>query len=107
MSDSRPMLGLTMGDPAGIGPEVVVKALPENRVRSWCRPVVLGDIGALHRAARLTGRQLSLPPWELGQALPDTDRTIAVLELSQLASEDLQPGLPRPAGGLAAARNHS
>jgi 4-hydroxythreonine-4-phosphate dehydrogenase len=104
MSDSRPILGLTMGDPAGIGPEVVVKALTEAQVRSWCRPVVLGDIGALHQAARLTGRQLSLTPWEPGQALPDTDRTMAVLELSQLASEDIQSGLPRPAGGLAAAR---
>ena len=104
MSDNRPILGLTMGDPAGIGPEVVVKALIEDRVRSWCRPVVLGDIGALRQAARLIGCELILAPWQPGQPLPDEDRTVPVLELSQLGLEDLIPGKPCPAGGLAAAR---
>ena len=70
MNDSRPILGLTMGDPAGIGPEVVVKALAEIHARQLCRPVVLGDVGALKQAARLTGREINLAPWQPGQDCP-------------------------------------
>lgn len=43
MSASRkPVVGITMGDPAGIGPEIVIKALRRARVISACRPVVFG-----------------------------------------------------------------
>src|SRR5947209_19011433 len=50
MSD-RPRLLFTMGDVAGIGPEIIVRAWPElNQV---CRPVVVGDAGWLGRALKL------------------------------------------------------
>jgi 4-hydroxythreonine-4-phosphate dehydrogenase len=39
----KPVVGITMGDPAGIGPEIIVKALRHRRVRSMCRPVVFGS----------------------------------------------------------------
>jgi 4-hydroxythreonine-4-phosphate dehydrogenase len=41
--NERPLIGITMGDPAGIGPEIVLKALVDPRVYAFCRPVVLGD----------------------------------------------------------------
>jgi 4-hydroxythreonine-4-phosphate dehydrogenase len=44
-----------MGDPAGIGPEVVAKALADEAVRAACRPVVFGDDAALREAARRLG----------------------------------------------------
>ncbi|MEZ4581981.1 MAG: 4-hydroxythreonine-4-phosphate dehydrogenase PdxA [Caldilineaceae bacterium] len=50
-SAHRPLLAVTMGDPAGIGPEIVVKALllhPD--IYSWCRPLVVGDVRMLARA---------------------------------------------------------
>jgi len=44
MSDAaRPLLAITMGDPAGIGPEVVLKALAHADVFGRCRPLVIGD----------------------------------------------------------------
>ena len=51
MSNDLPLLAITMGDPAGIGPEVVLKALRHAEVFDRCRPLVLGDRRILERAA--------------------------------------------------------
>lgn len=40
---NKPVIGITMGDPASIGPEIALKALLEDRVRSICRPIIVGD----------------------------------------------------------------
>lgn len=40
---NKPVIGITMGDPASIGPEIALKALLEDRVTSICRPIVVGD----------------------------------------------------------------
>ena len=40
---STPIIGITLGDPAGIGPEVTVKALPSRIALGDSRPIVLGD----------------------------------------------------------------
>jgi 4-hydroxythreonine-4-phosphate dehydrogenase len=49
---SKPIIGITMGDPAGIGPEVVVKAATNRRVARSCHPVVLGSYQIIFSAAR-------------------------------------------------------
>jgi len=46
---TKPVLAITMGDGAGIGPEIVVKALCQPEVRDLCRPLVIGDVMTLHR----------------------------------------------------------
>ena len=51
----RPLLGITMGDPAGIGPEVVLKALSHADVYDRCRALVIGDRPILERAAGWLG----------------------------------------------------
>jgi len=56
-NDRRPYLGLTMGDPAGIGPEVVAKALARSEVFRLCRPLVIGSQAVMER----TVRSLRLP----------------------------------------------
>src|SRR3989339_400259 len=38
-----PRLAITMGDPSGVGPEIVAKALSRSAIYRWCRPVVIGD----------------------------------------------------------------
>ena len=45
MTAQKPILGITMGDPAGVGPEIAVKALAEPDVYDICRPLVVGDAG--------------------------------------------------------------
>ena len=56
----RKKIAVTMGDPAGIGPEVVVKALSEKRIYEKCIPVVIGDYEALQDAIHFSGLDLSL-----------------------------------------------
>ncbi|TKB70934.1 MAG: 4-hydroxythreonine-4-phosphate dehydrogenase PdxA [Nitrospira sp.] len=50
--DPRPILGITMGDPAGIGPEVVAKACAMRAVHRQCRPLVIGSKPVMERAVR-------------------------------------------------------
>jgi 4-hydroxythreonine-4-phosphate dehydrogenase len=50
-NDDRPLLAITMGDPAGIGPEVALKALRHAGIYSRCRPLLIGDRRILERAA--------------------------------------------------------
>jgi 4-hydroxythreonine-4-phosphate dehydrogenase len=52
MTKAKPILGLTMGDPAGIGPEICIRALRAALVRKICVPVLFGDVEVLQRAAR-------------------------------------------------------
>jgi 4-hydroxythreonine-4-phosphate dehydrogenase len=54
-SAERPILAVTMGDPAGVGPEVVVRAWASEAVHACCRPVVLGRPEILQRAVELVG----------------------------------------------------
>ena len=58
-----PAIALTMGDPAGIGPEVVVKAIADSQLAPLARWIVVGDARVLERAAQGIG--LALPPVEI------------------------------------------
>ncbi len=49
--DPRPILAITLGDPAGVGPEIIVKALRHAAIYEVCRPLVIGDRRMLARAA--------------------------------------------------------
>ena len=46
-----PAIGITMGDPAGIGPEIIVKALSDPLIYSICRPVVFGSLNVMNLTA--------------------------------------------------------
>ncbi len=58
----RPILGITMGDPASIGPEIAAKALAEADVYATARPFVLGDQAVMADALRITKLPLTLHP---------------------------------------------
>jgi len=57
---NRPRIAITMGDPAGVGPEVVMKALAHEDVYARCRPLVVGDLPRLVQAGRLVGSRLAV-----------------------------------------------
>lgn len=57
MQTSKPLIAVTVGDPAGIGPEIIVGAWTETVVHEWCRPVVVGHPEILRRAVDL---------WQMG-----------------------------------------
>jgi 4-phospho-D-threonate 3-dehydrogenase / 4-phospho-D-erythronate 3-dehydrogenase len=58
----RPVVAITMGDAAGVGPEVIVKALTRQEVYDRCRPLVIGDAGRIRKAVELTGSDLAVSP---------------------------------------------
>ncbi len=56
----KPFLAISMGDPAGIGPEVALRALSDESVYRQCRPVLVGDLGALEQAMQFTAEVLKV-----------------------------------------------
>lgn len=52
---NKPVLAITMGDPSGVGPEIILKALAREDVRASCAPLVVGSAGVLHRVAGMLG----------------------------------------------------
>jgi 4-hydroxythreonine-4-phosphate dehydrogenase len=68
------VIGITMGDPTGVGPEIIVKVLSHKSTFRFCHPVVLGDRNILERAIKL----LNAP--------------LAVNEMETIAPENLQSG---------------
>ena len=57
METAKPLVAITMGDPAGVGPEVVLGALSDRRVRAACRAVVVGDLRVLRQSAQNMNRR--------------------------------------------------
>jgi 4-phospho-D-threonate 3-dehydrogenase / 4-phospho-D-erythronate 3-dehydrogenase len=65
MSSDRPILAITMGDPGGIGPEIIAKALGHAEVVRNCRPLVVGEARTMEAALRITGSSRSIHDVEL------------------------------------------
>ncbi len=91
-----PRIAITMGDPGGIGPEIVILAHLSPEVYSACRPVVYGDSGILRRAAAVLGKAIEVDPG--GEPGPGR---IAVRELSSLQPEEVPFGKLSEAGSRA------
>ena len=58
----KPKLAITMGDPAGIGPEIVVRALSRPETYEKCRPIVTGDAKIIQKAVEILGLALKVRP---------------------------------------------
>jgi 4-hydroxythreonine-4-phosphate dehydrogenase len=121
----KPVVAITMGDPAGIGPEIVLKALGDPKVADACRPLVIGDPGVLERSRSkekfprfvtaeneemLWGLlQPSNPPsgssrTRSGHSRETENAQPILYSLSTLSVKDSRPGSPSQAGGDAAYR---
>ena len=60
--NTLPAIAITMGDAAGVGPEIIVKALAHAELYARCRPLVVGDARRLETAAKLCGLKLQVRP---------------------------------------------
>jgi 4-hydroxythreonine-4-phosphate dehydrogenase len=88
---SRPILGITMGDPAGIGPEIIARAAAVREVPRASRPVVVGDASVMREALHLVRSPLRLHPVA---RLADCGWGDGALECLDLANVDMAT-LPR------------
>jgi 4-hydroxythreonine-4-phosphate dehydrogenase len=92
---SLPRIAVTMGDPAGVGPEVCLHLLADATLANKCVPIVFGDAAILRRVAAAAKLQLTSPvmpaaQWESNWATIDRP---CVLDLQTLEAEAVQPGI--------------
>jgi 4-hydroxythreonine-4-phosphate dehydrogenase len=98
---TKPLIGITMGDPAGIGPEIIVKALALAKIHSQCRPFVLGDSRLFEKIIRRLRARLKV------NTVTDLNRdrfsknTVNVLHLPVQDLADLKPGVADRSAGAA------
>ena len=90
---NRPILGITMGDPFGNGPEITVRALHDKTVYDRCRPLVVGDVSsmeyALRVAKKVSGIDLALNPVRSVQDAKFAYGTIDVLDMGLVPKEQI------------------
>jgi 4-hydroxythreonine-4-phosphate dehydrogenase len=98
-----PSIAITMGDPAGIGPEIIMRSLAHPAVYEQCRPFVVGDAERLRVAGRIVGSALTLRPVGGPGEAALAPGTVDVVDLA-LVPADLAFGRVSATGGEAAYR---
>jgi len=101
----QPVIAITMGDAAGVGPEIIMKALTHTELYDQCRPLVIGDALRLEEAGHIVGASLkvrSLSPDQVDEALY-LQGSIDCIDL-KLIPQDLSWGQLSPIAGDAAFR---
>ncbi len=96
-----PVIAVTMGDGAGIGPEVVVPALLDDKVLRMCKPVVIGDAQRLRKAADIIGRDADIVAVESVDDAKQVPGRVNVIDLG-LLPDDLAWGELSAGAGNAA-----
>lgn len=97
-----PLLGITMGDPAGVGPEITARALGRPDVIATCRPVVIGDGSVMKATLELLRASLRLHPVERASHCRFEPGTIECLDLKNVDAGRLPKGAVSPEAGRAA-----
>lgn len=90
-----------MGDPSGIGPEVIVKALSEPEIFQRCRPVVIGSTIILEKIAKVLGSQILINSITSLNEFKREEGVINVLDLNQQDLKNLEFGKLSPLAGRA------
>lgn len=102
----KPLIAVTMGDPAGVGPEICLQLLANESVREFATPIIFGDARLMSRCARQTAlpapkRIISEIEWS--EKLPLIDEP-AVLDVFGFDAQDFTPGVASAKTGAAGFR---
>ena len=99
-----PIIGITMGDPSGIGPEIIIKALSDPEIYSFCRPVILGDPVVLSLYLKvMPDMSIKINEIEYIDESEGIQGRIDLIPLSRLEPDSALPGNPTREGGKAMA----
>ncbi len=99
---SRPLIGIPLGDPAGVGPEIVVKALKGGSLYERCRPVVVGDGGVISNALKICSVESKINVIDMPEQGAYEEGTIDVIDLGNVDMNELKIGSVQALGGKAA-----
>ncbi len=102
MNEYKPLLAITMGDPAGAGPEIVVKALSTPEVSSVCRGLVIGDAGVMRAAAEIVGIPMEIHAVTSTEQVREGEHVLNVFDLEDVDVTTLVRGRVSPSAGKAA-----
>ncbi len=97
----KPIIGITMGDAAGVGPEVIAKALSEDKIYENCRPIVIGDSKVLKEGIRVARKTLEVHPVKRVSEAYFKLGSIDVLDLDNIDMEKLEMGKAQAMAGKA------
>ena len=101
---SRPTIGITLGDPAGIGPEIVLGALSDGGVHERCVPVVIGHAGVLRRCSMASGVSAGeIVIIESPKAASGVKGRVEIVHVETDGMPDICPGTVSADAGAAAA----
>jgi len=100
-SDSRPTIGITMGDAAGIGPEIIDKALSKKEIYQISRPIVVGDASVLSDALNVAKVQVRIEPVTGPSSAKFEFGTIEVIDLKNIRLSELKMGQVQAMAGKA------
>ena len=98
----KPILGITMGDPASIGPEITVKALSDPAIYEKCSPIIIGDAAVMEAAVGIVGKDVKI------NAVSDVKEakfefvTIDVYDMKLVDMDKLERGVVSAMAGNAA-----
>lgn len=101
---SMPRIAVTMGDPAGVGPEICLRVLTDSHLLRLCVPVIVGDYAVLARVAE----RLDLPlpsqvlDWEAWRQAADQVDRPCIVDLGAIDAAEVEPGRVSAATGRAA-----
>jgi len=98
----RPIVGITMGDPSGIGPEIILKSFENEEVKN-SNIVIIGDFGVMQSAYKM----LKIDSFKLKriQNISDcsfSNEVLNIFNLNLIGKDELQPGKVNAASGSAA-----
>jgi 4-hydroxythreonine-4-phosphate dehydrogenase len=102
MMDNRPLIGVTMGDAAGTGPEIIAKGLMAKEITAGCRVVVIGDAGVMRAATGITGSPLRIRGIKAIEEAAFAAGVIDVIDLQNIDLTRLTRGRVDPMAGKAA-----
>jgi 4-hydroxythreonine-4-phosphate dehydrogenase len=98
----KPLIAITMGDPAGIGPEIILKALDDPQVEKACRLLIFGDRQILESTARRLGKAFSINSIHRLDRAESYQESVGLYEAFCLPGDQVIPGRPEPGWGAAA-----
>ncbi len=93
MADSKPIIAITTGDPAGIGPEIALKSAGNDRVRDACRPLLVGDFRILDFFRDRFDLPVALRSVAGVAEAQFSDGVIDVLDVPNLPLDGFEPGV--------------
>ncbi|WP_308991054.1 4-hydroxythreonine-4-phosphate dehydrogenase PdxA [Mariniflexile litorale] len=98
----KPKIGISMGDPAGIGPEIIIKTLALKDLYSRCSPLVVGDAETMQNEVNALKSSLKINAIENVNDAKFEHGTIDVFDLKNVNNSELKPGVVTAMAGKAA-----